>query len=413
MSNPALPANDPMRGNFVLAALDRGDGALTHWRGWPQGGWWNSPLLFWDDFSATANSPETPTRATTPAPSASNAPSPPAPPPLSPSSSPGISPTARPPGAAGKPPRATNTTSSATTTPPASPTPGPPPNTLAANLPRLEKQDAHLRRRPPRQHHPRRHQGSRHRQPLHPGLHHLLPHRRRRVPRLRRRQRQRRLLLRQLHPRLELRNRHRPPLPHSGPLPAQASFGYSMDDAGAIHFRQLPSRRHRALRFRRRRRHRWARSSTPISIGTSPATSSGSATSWPRIKKALEFAWVPGGWDGDRDGVLEGVQHNTYDVEFYGPNPQCGIYYLGALRAGEEMARAARRHRLRRRIPSPVRAAARQWIDANLFNGEFYIQTDSRCRHGQDRSLPAQRHGFAETPKHPNTRSATAVCSIS
>ena len=31
---------------------------------------------------------------------------------------------------------------------------------------------------------------------------------------------------------------------------------------------------------------------------------------------------------------MEGVQHNTYDVEFYGPNPQCGIYYLGALRAG-------------------------------------------------------------------------------
>ena len=42
----------------------------------------------------------------------------------------------------------------------------------------------------------------------------------------------------------------------------------------------------------------------------------------------------------NKDGVLEGVQHNTYDVEFYGPNPMCGIYYLAALRAGEEMARA-------------------------------------------------------------------------
>ena len=64
-------------------------------------------------------------------------------------------------------------------------------------------------------------------------------------------------------------------------------------------------------------------------------------STWPRAKKALEFAWVPGGWDANRDGVMEGVQHNTYDVEFYGPNPMCGIYYLGALRAGEEMARAA------------------------------------------------------------------------
>ena len=61
---------------------------------------------------------------------------------------------------------------------------------------------------------------------------------------------------------------------------------------------------------------------------------------WPRIKRGLEFAWVAGGWDADKDGVLEGVQHNTYDVEFYGPNPMCGIYYLAALRAGEEMAKA-------------------------------------------------------------------------
>ncbi len=61
---------------------------------------------------------------------------------------------------------------------------------------------------------------------------------------------------------------------------------------------------------------------------------------WPKVKRALEFCWVEGGWDGDRDGVMEGAQHNTYDVEFYGPNPMCGIYYLAALRAAEEMARA-------------------------------------------------------------------------
>src|ERR1035438_1759582 len=94
---------------------------------------------------------------------------------------------------------------------------------------------------------------------------------------------------------------------------------------------------------------------------------------WPRIKKGLEFAWVPGGWDADKDGVLEGVQHNTYDVEFYGPNPMCGIYYLAALRAGEEMAQAvgdaSSAAEYRRLFES-----GRKWIDGNLFNGEFYIQ---------------------------------------
>jgi len=94
---------------------------------------------------------------------------------------------------------------------------------------------------------------------------------------------------------------------------------------------------------------------------------------WPNAKRALEFAWIENGWDGNRDGVAEGVQHNTYDVEFYGPNPLCGIYYLGALRAGEEMAgvlgdqdAAAEYHRLFE--------SGSRWFDENLFNGQYYIQ---------------------------------------
>jgi hypothetical protein len=94
---------------------------------------------------------------------------------------------------------------------------------------------------------------------------------------------------------------------------------------------------------------------------------------WPRIKKGLEFAWAPGGWDADKDGVLEGVQHNTYDVEFYGPNPMCGIYYLAALRAGEEMAQAVQDRSSAAEYRRLFESGSK-WIDANLFNGEFYIQ---------------------------------------
>ena len=63
---------------------------------------------------------------------------------------------------------------------------------------------------------------------------------------------------------------------------------------------------------------------------------------WPRVKKGIEFAWVPGGWDANRDGVMEGVQHNTYDVEFYGPNPLCGVYYLAACGPAKKWLRARR-----------------------------------------------------------------------
>lgn len=94
---------------------------------------------------------------------------------------------------------------------------------------------------------------------------------------------------------------------------------------------------------------------------------------WPTAKRALEFSWIPGGWDPNRDGVMEGAQHNTYDVEFIGPNPLCGIWYLGGLRACEEMARAAGDDAAAREYHKLFEQGSR-WIDANLFNGEYYIQ---------------------------------------
>ena len=94
---------------------------------------------------------------------------------------------------------------------------------------------------------------------------------------------------------------------------------------------------------------------------------------WPSAKRALEFAWIAGGWDANRDRVMEGVQHNTYDVEFVGPNPLCGIWYLGALRAGEEMARAVGDRDAAEQYRK-VFSEGSKWIDAYLFNGEFYVQ---------------------------------------
>lgn len=152
----------------------------------------------------------------------------------------------------------------------------------------------------------------------------------------------------------------------------KSALGYSMDDAGAIHFRQLlPDGKARSgfaaadgqmgqiihawLDWKLSGDNAWLRDI------------------WPRVKKALEFAWVQGGWDGNRDGVLEGVQHNTYDVEFYGPNPMCGIYYLGALSACAEMAEAMKESSSANEYKR-LYEQGRQWIDTNLFNGQYYVQ---------------------------------------
>jgi non-lysosomal glucosylceramidase len=92
---------------------------------------------------------------------------------------------------------------------------------------------------------------------------------------------------------------------------------------------------------------------------------------WPKARQALEFCWIPGGWDADRDGVMEGCQHNTMDVEYYGPNPQMGTWYLGALRAAEEMARHLGEADFAEACQSLFERGS-QWMDAHLFNGEYY-----------------------------------------
>ncbi|HEY3280894.1 MAG TPA: GH116 family glycosyl-hydrolase [Armatimonadota bacterium] len=94
---------------------------------------------------------------------------------------------------------------------------------------------------------------------------------------------------------------------------------------------------------------------------------------YPAAKSMLEFAWVPGGWDANQDGVMEGCQHNTYDVEFFGPNPQCGVWYLAALAAGAEMARLVGDAAFEATCDK-LRKQGAEWLDGNLYNGRFYTQ---------------------------------------
>lgn len=95
------------------------------------------------------------------------------------------------------------------------------------------------------------------------------------------------------------------------------------------------------------------------------------ADNWGQVKKALSYAWTEKGWDGNRDGVMEGSQHNTMDVDYFGPNPQMGFWYMGALRAAEEMALAMKDKAFAAQCHTLFNKGS-QWMDANLFNGEYY-----------------------------------------
>jgi uncharacterized protein (DUF608 family) len=116
---------------------------------------------------------------------------------------------------------------------------------------------------------------------------------------------------------------------------------------------------------------------------------------WPNVRKSLEYCWIEGSWDADKDGVMEGCQHNTMDVEYYGPNPQMQIWYLGALRAAEEMARFLGEEDFADECRGLFKAGSR-WTDDNLFNGDYY---EHHYRMPKDTSkIPTEQRVFADKP---------------
>jgi non-lysosomal glucosylceramidase len=93
--------------------------------------------------------------------------------------------------------------------------------------------------------------------------------------------------------------------------------------------------------------------------------------SWPNVKNALSFAWLENNWDANADGVMEGSQHNTMDVNYSGPNPQMQFWYLGALKAAEKMAVALNDIEYAGKC-AKIYQSGSKWTDENLFNGEYY-----------------------------------------
>lgn len=92
---------------------------------------------------------------------------------------------------------------------------------------------------------------------------------------------------------------------------------------------------------------------------------------YPRVRKGMEYCWIDGGWDCDRDGVMEGCQHNTMDVDYYGPNPQMEFLYIAALKAMAEMASFAGDPCFAE-CCLDLATRGSNWTETNLFNGLYY-----------------------------------------
>jgi uncharacterized protein (DUF608 family) len=97
---------------------------------------------------------------------------------------------------------------------------------------------------------------------------------------------------------------------------------------------------------------------------------------WSAIKKSIEYVWSPDNydkWDPKRTGVISGRQHHTLDMELFGPNAWLNGHYLGALKAGAEMADAVGEADFAATCQA-IFEKGKKWTDEKLFNGEYYFQ---------------------------------------
>ena len=90
---------------------------------------------------------------------------------------------------------------------------------------------------------------------------------------------------------------------------------------------------------------------------------------WPKVKVSLEYCINT--WDPRGKGVLEEPHHNTYDIEYWGPDGHCSSFYLGALAAAIEMGTALNDDVSRYR---DLLVNGTEFLETELFNGEYFYQ---------------------------------------
>jgi uncharacterized protein (DUF608 family) len=90
---------------------------------------------------------------------------------------------------------------------------------------------------------------------------------------------------------------------------------------------------------------------------------------WPAVKNSMDFCIRQ--WDPRNTGTIEEPHHNTYDIEFWGAEPLCTGFYLGALTAciklSEAMGEDAGRYK-------ELLGKGITQIETSLYNGEYFYQ---------------------------------------
>ena len=90
---------------------------------------------------------------------------------------------------------------------------------------------------------------------------------------------------------------------------------------------------------------------------------------FPKVTMSMDYAIRT--WDPRETGTLEEPHHNTYDIEFWGPDGMCTSFYLGALTAYCKMGTALGTDVAKY---EGLYQKGKKAIESDLFNGEYFVQ---------------------------------------
>ena len=90
---------------------------------------------------------------------------------------------------------------------------------------------------------------------------------------------------------------------------------------------------------------------------------------WPQVRQSLNYCIET--WDPKHEGILREPHHNTYDIEFWGPDVMCSSFYLGAMKAAAAMGREAGDDVS---LYENLLAKGEKFVNEKLFNDEYYYQ---------------------------------------
>ncbi len=90
---------------------------------------------------------------------------------------------------------------------------------------------------------------------------------------------------------------------------------------------------------------------------------------YPMVKTSMDFCIET--WDPRNKGVIEEPHHNTYDIEFWGPDGMHTSFYVGALNALIAMGKF-----LKKDVSKYEHLAGegKKMMESELYNGEYFIQ---------------------------------------